>query len=131
MVKGGVAVRICYVDESGDTRDLPAQPPHGNVTPVLVIAGVVVDQRLLENLTRAFIETKARFYPKLVTSTTRLGRILTEIKGADLRRALRDGAPRRNRRQALGFLDALVELLEYHDARIFGRAWVKPDWGSL
>jgi hypothetical protein len=61
----------------------------------------------------------------VATQTTRLGRILPEIKGADLRRALRDGAPRRNRRQTLGFLDALMDLLEYHDARIFGRLWVK------
>lgn len=87
----------------------------------------MIDQRLLENLTRAFVETKARFYPNLIgAGSTRLGRILSEIKGADLRRALRTGAPRRNRRQALGFLDALMGLLEYHDARIFGRVWVKP-----
>jgi hypothetical protein len=119
-------VRICYVDESGDTRDLPARPPHKNVTPVLVVAGVVIDQRLLENLTRAFIETKSRFFPgEMRTTKTRLQRILPEIKGADLRRAMRTGAPRRNRRQAIGFLDALMEILEYHDAKIFGRVWVK------
>jgi hypothetical protein len=123
-------VQICYVDEAGDTRDLAAAPPHGNITPVLVIAGLVVDQRLLDNLTRAFVETKARFYPGLVANcATRLERILPEIKGADLRRAVRTGAPRRNRTQTIGFLDALMDLLEYHDAKIFGRVWVKVPGG--
>jgi len=119
-------MRICYVDESGDTKDLPGAPPHGNIAPVLVVAGLVVDQRLLENLTRTFIEIKSRYFPGLMgANTTRLGRILPEIKGADLRRAMRRGAARRNRRQALGFLDALMDVLEYHDTRIFGRIWVK------
>lgn len=123
-------MRICYVDESGDTKDLPARAPHAGISPVLVVAGVVVDQRLLENLTRAFVETKSRWYPDIVRNcSTRLERILPEIKGADLRRAMRYGAPRRNRRHAFGFLDALLDLLEYHDAKIFGRVWVKIPGG--
>ena|ERR1700684_441837 len=101
-------------------------PPHGDVTPAFVVAGIVIDQQLLENLTRAFMELKAKFYPRLMRrSKHRLGLILPEIKGADLRRALRTGAPRRNRRQTIGFLDELMDLLEYHDAKIFGRIWIK------
>ena len=119
-------MRICYVDESGDTKNLARSHPAENITPILVLVGFVIDQILLDNLTRAFVETKARFYPGLVADCgTRLERILPEIKGADLRRAMRTSAPRRNRRQAIGFLDALMEILEYHDARIFGRVWVK------
>jgi hypothetical protein len=45
--------------------------------------------------------------------------------GADLRRAMRDGAGRRNRRHALGFLASLVKLLEDYDAQIVGRVWIK------
>lgn len=124
-------MRFCYVDESGDTRNLLPAPPHGGVTPVLIIAGVVIDERLLESLTREFIELKARFYPRLVRhSKHRLGRILPEIKGADIRRALRTEARRRNRRQAVGFLDAFMDLLEGHDAKIFGRAWIKEVGGD-
>jgi hypothetical protein len=59
-------LRFCYVDESGDTRNLLATPPHGGITPVLIVAGVVIDERLLESLTREFIKLKARFYPRLV-----------------------------------------------------------------
>jgi hypothetical protein len=125
VVLGGT-LRICYLDESGDTRNLPAAPPHGQVTPVLVVAGVVIDQRMLENLTRSFINLKASFYPRLVdNSPHRLGRILPEIKGADVRRALRRGARGKTRRQAIGFLSEFMSMLEYHDARIFGRVWVK------
>jgi hypothetical protein len=98
---------------------------------VLIVAGVVIDERLLESLTRQFIELKARFYPGLVRNGKhRLGRILPEIKGADIRRALRTGARRRNRRQAIGFLNAFMDLLEYHDAKIFGRAWIKEVGGD-
>ncbi len=124
-------MRICYVDESGDTRNLVAAPPHGGVTPALIVAGVVVDQRLLESLTREFIKLKTRFYPRLVShSEHRLGRILPEIKGADIRRALRTGAKKRNRRQAIGFLDAFLNLLEHHDTKIFGRVWIKEVGGE-
>jgi hypothetical protein len=76
------------------------------------------------------VETKARWYPELVRGCkTRLERILPEIKGADLRRGMREAAPRRNRRHAIGFLDDLLNLLNYHDARIFGRVWIKEPGG--
>jgi hypothetical protein len=121
-------MRIAYLDESGDDRGLPRVPPPRDVSPVLVVAAVTFDQRFLENLTRAFIDLKAQWFPNLVAGSGhhRLERILAEIKGADIRRALRTGASRRNRRQAIGFLDDLMDLLEYHDARMFGRVWVKP-----
>jgi uncharacterized protein DUF3800 len=51
--------------------------------------------------------------------------VLAEIKGADLRRAMRNGAPRRNRRHAIYFLDRFMSLLEDYNAKIFGRVWVK------
>jgi uncharacterized protein DUF3800 len=119
-------VRIAYMDESGDGRKLPAQPSSEPITPVVILAAVAIDQSLIENLTREFIRLKSRWFPGLVGSGPhRLSRILPEVKGADIRRSLRQGAPHRNRRQAIGFLDGLVGLLEYHDARIFGRVWVK------
>ena len=91
-----------------------------------MIAGVVIEQRFLENFTREFMDAKAHWYPNLVEdASNRLDRILPEIKGADLRRALREGGPRRNRRHAVGFLDSLMDLLEGHDARTIGRIWIK------
>lgn len=48
-----------------------------------------------------------------------------EIKGADLRRRIRE--PRRDaRRQALGFMDKFLDLMEKHGARLLARLYVKP-----
>jgi len=119
-----VGISVCYVDESGDTRPLPV----GNetITPTCVIAGVVVEQAALSNLTREFLELKCNWFPNLMPrGTSRLSRMLVEIKGADLRRAMRDDAKRRNRRHALGFLDAFITLLEDFDAKLIGRIWIK------
>jgi uncharacterized protein DUF3800 len=125
-----VGICVCYVDESGDTRPLPV----GNktITPVCVIAGIAVEQAALSNLTREFLELKCNWFPnQMPRGTRRLSRMLVEIKGADLRRAMRDGAKRRNRRHALGFLDAFVTLLEDFDAQLIGRIWVKAPGKSI
>jgi hypothetical protein len=118
-------MRICYVDESGDTRAVThAADP---VTPFCLVLGVVFDQAVLQNLTNEFITLKRATHPNLPVGTGlhRLAWILPEIKGADLRRAMRTGAPRRNRRHAIYFLDRLMTLLEDYDAKLFGRLWVK------
>jgi len=49
---------------------------------------------------------------------------MVEVKGANIRRALREGT-RRSRRHILGFLSEVVSLLESHDARISARVYVK------
>jgi len=118
-----VGIQVCYVDESGDTRPLRDGE---STAPVCVIVGVIFEQEAVYNLTREFIELKATWFPSLMPDDgPHLDRMLAEIKGADLRRAMRDGAKRRNRRHALGFLAKFVELLEDYEARIVGRLWVK------
>lgn len=115
---------MCYVDESGDTQALVTATQ--NVTPVCVIVGISVDQTLLSNLTHEFLSLKSTMYPTLCRpSTPHLSWILTEVKGADIRRAMRTGAPRRNRRHAIRFLDKFVDLLETYGVKIFGRVWIK------
>jgi Protein of unknown function (DUF3800) len=118
-------VQVCYVDESGDTRSLATST--SSVPPVCVILGIVFDQASLHGLTNEFITLKRAMYPSLpiATSLHRLTWVLPEIKGADLRRALRTDAPARNRRHAIHFLDRLLTLLEDYQAKIFGRLWVK------
>ena len=117
-------MQMCYVDESGDTQSLMTAIQ--NVTPVCIIVGVSVNQNLLHKLTYEFLTLKSTMYPTLCgKGTTHLGWVLTEIKGADIRRAVRTGAPRRNRRHAIHFLDAFVDLLEDGAVKIFGRVWIK------
>ena len=122
----GSPVRICYIDESGDVGALPAVPSAtGNDQPVLVIAGLFVDKDRLEGLTHDFLNAKYRFFPGLpYRSTNYLDRIITEIKGSDLRRNVTRGT-RDQRRHALGFLDQIVSILKQHNVQLVARIWVK------
>lgn len=116
-------MRICYVDEAGCTGAL--QSPVSEVQPVFVLCGVDVPQESIHRITHEYLHLKQRFYPHLAPrGATYLEWILTEIKGAELRRGAAD--PGRNkRRHALGFLHETLSLLEAEGARISGRVWVK------
>ncbi|MDP9225544.1 MAG: DUF3800 domain-containing protein, partial [Actinomycetota bacterium] len=117
-------VRICYIDESGDTQAIMA--PTQNVAPVCVVLGLVLDQAALHGLTQEFLTLKRRSYPGLLPrESSRLDWMLAEIKGSELRRALRTGMPRRNRRHTINFLDRLIKLLEDYQVRLVGRVWIK------
>ena len=118
-------MHILYIDESGDTGQLPAQPG-ANDQPVFVIGALIVDAAKIGDLTRDFIDLKTRFYPGLVGECNKhLDRILPEIKGSDLRRNALRG--RHNvRRHAVGFLSKLLLILQAHDVRLLSRVWVKP-----
>ncbi|HST58575.1 MAG TPA: DUF3800 domain-containing protein [Longimicrobium sp.] len=116
-------MRICYVDEAGCTGSL--QSAVSEVQPVFVLCGVDVPQDSIHRITHEFLHLKKRFYPNLAPrSATYLEWILTEIKGAELRKGAAD--PSRNkRRHALGFLHETLSLLETEHARLSGRVWVK------
>lgn len=118
-------MHILYIDEAGDTGQLPQQPG-ANDQPVLIIGGLVIDAAQLGDLTRDFIDLKTRFYPSLVAERHKyLDRILPEIKGADLRRnALRGG--RKVRRHAIGVLSNILLILQRHNVHLLARIWVKP-----
>jgi hypothetical protein len=116
-------MRICYVDEAGCTGSLPS--PVSDVQPVFVLCGVDVPRDSIHRITHEYLHLKKRFYPNLAPrGATYLEWILTEIKGAELRKGAAD--PSRNkRRHALGFLHETLSLLEAEQARISGRVWVK------
>jgi hypothetical protein len=119
-------MRICYLDESGDVGPIPANPsPTGNDQPVLVIAGLFVDKDRLEGLTHDFLNAKHRFFPGLpYISGNYLDRIVTEIKGSDIRRNVTRGTPAQQR-QALGFLDQIITILRNNHVQIAARIWIK------
>ena len=116
-------MHFCYVDEAGSCGVLPsADSP---IQPVFVLVGVVLDEARIHGLTRRFMELKERFYPgRMATVRHKMDRILLEVKGAQVRKAMRSGR-RRLRRHALGFMDKLLRLMEDNSARLLGRAWVK------
>lgn len=117
-------MRICYVDEAGDTQALLTAAQ--NVAPVCVVLGLVVDQSALRPLTNEFLTLKRTTFPGLLPrNARRLEWMLPEIKGSDLRKWMRTGMPRRNRRHTIYFLDKFVSLLEDYELQIFGRVWIK------
>lgn len=120
-------MKILYIDESGGFEAPDSSP---TATPLMVIAGVVLDHASLPTLTDDFLKVKARFYPGKVKAALHLDYVLAEVKGSDLRAAVRSSS-RDKRRQAIGFLDQIIALLAAHDAAIIGRVWVKVPGESL
>lgn len=117
-------MQVFYVDEAGCTGMLPSAT--APIQPVFVLGGVILDQSRLRDFTLDWLHLKDRFFPGLkAPNADFLDWIAVEIKGADLRRRIRDGK-RDPRRQALGFMDKFLELLEKHDARLLARLYVKP-----
>ena len=123
VVYGPAKLKICFVDESGDTQDLISSTCP--IQPAFVLGGVIIDAARLPEITQDWIHLKQTFFPNLVSrGRPFLQWIKEEIKGADIRRGVRQ-ASRRERRYALGFLDKFVALIEKHDGKIVGRVWVK------
>lgn len=118
------ALRICYVDEAGCTGALPSAA--SDIQPAFIICGVDLPVSALPEITREFLYLKQRFFPHLPLTTPGhfLEWILTEIKGADLRRRAVDPSHRKSR-HAIGFLDKGVAILERYGARLHGRVWIK------
>ncbi len=73
-----------------------------------------------------WLHLKVRFFPNLqIPDSDFLDWIAVEVKGADLRKRVRESR-RDPRRQALGFMDKFLDLLEQNGARLLARLYVKP-----
>ncbi len=120
----------CYLEEAGDTGLLPSAT--SPIQPLLCVLGLSLDLGQLKSFTLEFLDLKYRFFPRLCHPSMRLQRILNEIKGAEIRAAFRSGAPNHHlRHHHIGFLDALLDLVDRYGCRIFGRVWVKPLAGAF
>lgn len=78
---------VCYVDEAGCSAPLPVAKT--DIQPVLVIAGLIVDQERLQDLTVEFLRLKRKFYPGKFSSPHHLDDVREEIKGCELRSVIR------------------------------------------
>ncbi|RDU95412.1 DUF3800 domain-containing protein [Trinickia dinghuensis] len=112
---------ICYIDEAGNSASLPS----GNTDnqPVLVIAGLIVQQDALSDITREFLGLKRKYFPGSFKSAHLLDDVREEIKGADLRSAIRKKAHKATTQ--LRFIDETLDLLESYECRILADIWVK------
>lgn len=115
---------VCYVDEAGDTGALPG--PNSPIQPVFTIVGLMVKQDQIAGMTRALIQLKQRFYPNLLSPTSRyLDWMNAEIKGADIRRQARSTS-RNERRFAYSVIHEALQIISSHQGKIVGRVFVKP-----
>lgn len=113
-----------FVDESGDLAHLPIGP--STAQPVLSIAGLMVPQSHVANLTREWVNLKRRFFPGLCSSGSKhLDWHRAEVKGSEIRKLFRTQSSRSERRHALGFLDKTLGLIESHSCKYSARVWVK------
>jgi hypothetical protein len=112
---------ICYIDEAGNSATLPSRKTDNQ--PVLVIAGLVMQQDALADITHEFLALKRKYFPGSFKSIHLLDDVREEIKGADLRSAIRKRAHKAQ--TELRFIDATLELLERYECRILADIWVK------
>jgi len=90
-----------------------------------VIGGLILRQDRLRPLTQEFLSLKQRYFPRLLPAGSQhLDWILREIKGSDLRRAVRAGN-RNEQRHAIRFMEKTLDLIEQFDGRLIGRIWIK------
>ena len=117
------SLHFCYLDESGVDGELKTGGP--DVSPVFVLAGIIVAAREVPRLTGEFLDAKRRFFPERfgdVSSPDRL--IRGEVRGASLLGMLNSGFEKQEK-QVLGFMGASFNLLDRLGARLVGRVLVK------
>ena len=116
-------MQICYIDESGDTGAFTLD--NVNSQPVFLLTGLLMPQDRLSNVTRSVIALKQRHFPNMKPEGNHWHDWLrVEVKGAELRRFIREGG-KRKRRLALWFMSQALSILEQNDCRIISRIYVK------
>ena len=101
-------MRVFYVDEAGCPGMLPSAT--APIQPVFALGGVILEMRRLTDFTLDWLHLKDQFFPNLRNvNSDFLDWIAVEIKGADLRKHLRESHDNR-RRHAIGFMDKFLDL---------------------
>lgn len=116
-----------FIDESGGTE---APASNSAATPLMVIAGLIINAAAIPSITTEYLKTKRRYFPQKCHSSRQLDHILVEVKGSDIRASLRSGS-RNTRRHRLGYIDKVMDLLVQHQVQIVGRVWIKAIGASL
>jgi len=85
----------------------------------------------LQELTSDLINLKQSYFRRLLPPNANfLDWLLTEIKGAEIRKSIREGG-RNKRRAAFRVLDRLFEIADNNNIRISGRIFIKPLGGRF
>ena len=116
-------MHLFYMDESGCTGALPNFT--SNIQPLIVVAGIILEESQLHSLTIDYLNLKRRFFPgKLPVTAEFLQWVLVEVKGSEIRKYARS-SNHRKRSHAYSFLEEFLKLLEKYAIKIIGRLWVK------
>ena len=114
---------ICFIDESGCTGELKSTNL-GKLQPVFAIAALFIKTTAICNITTKWLKLKRKYFPAKSDPDWPLNDILWEIKGADLRKALRSKS-RNKKRHTIRFLDQALSLLSQNGAKLVTRVYVK------
>lgn len=112
---------ICYIDEAGCSTALPHR--NTDIQPLLAIAGLIVHRDAVATLTREFLRIKRTYFPGALSSNHPLDDVRQEIKGSDLRSAIRKRGHRATTQ--LRFIDDTLALLEHLECRVLATIWIK------
>lgn len=110
-----------YIDEAGCPGTLTSA--HCDIQPVLVLSGLIVEERNINSLNKEFLELKRKFSPNIALKHD-LDIIFHEMKGSDLKKDLRE-KNRNKRRRAKGFLNKVLDILEKYDVKLVSRIYIK------
>lgn len=115
-------MHICYIDEAGCPGILPSSNPQ--VQPALAVIGLSLPQESLPSIEKQFVRHKQIYLYGEVRTDTRHQDAIIELKGADLRRCIREGELAEAQR-AHKLLDALINTVIAHGAQLYGRVLIK------
>ena len=115
---------IAYMDDAGDLGTI-ANPPLHNDQPVFALTLLLINRNRLAALVPEFLQIKRNYFPGLIPPASHfLAAVLSEIKGADLRRDIAAGT-RNKARHAARFLSEVVDLCLRSDIKLISKVYVK------
>lgn len=117
----GSDVLFCYVDEAGCTGTWVGDGSAAQ--PALVIAGLLIQQRFVIDISKAYIDLKREYLPGIFDGLSLREAVENEVKGANLRKLIRKRQLRA--KPELKFIDGVLGLLEQFDVRILATLWPK------
>jgi hypothetical protein len=112
----------CYIDEAGCPGVFPSES--SIIQPALAIAGLSLHHTSIRALSQHFIKLKQMYLYGSKRSLLLEDDLPVELKGADLRQAIRTPGSQ-NARNAHHFLHQLMDMLIIHEAQLFGSVLIK------
>ncbi|MHB1057990.1 MAG: DUF3800 domain-containing protein [Rhodanobacter sp.] len=115
---------ICYIDEAGCTEPLASSTV---VTqPVFLVTALFVEEAQVRQMTDDFTQLKRKYFPgSFANIRHQLDAMTIELKGIDIKKALRgDNGPQQQKIHQR-FVDDLLKLVKSFDGKIVSKIWVK------